>query len=73
MLSMILMCRGGILQYWWTESPVKVSVLLLEKETCKDCSRNYSAECSVQRERSKGSRGGSGNVAKATADHERQG
>ena len=51
----------------------KVSVLLPEKETCRDCSRKFSADCSVQRERSKGSRGSSGNVAKATAYYERQG
>ena len=57
-------------RYWWTESPARVSVLLPEKETCRDCSRKFSADCSVQRERSKGS---SGNVAKATAYYERQG
>ena len=60
-------------RYWWTESPARVSVLLPEKETCRDCSRKFSADCSVQRERSKGSRGSSGNVAKATAYYERQG
>nr|DAE78771.1 MAG TPA: hypothetical protein [Inoviridae sp.] len=47
--------------------------MLPEKETCRDCSRKFSADCSVQRERSKGSRGSSGNVAKATAYYERQG
>ena len=70
---MPLMCREETSRYWWTESPARVSVLLPEKETCRDCSRKFSADCSVQRERSKGSRGSSGNVAKATAYYERQG
>ena len=70
---MPLMCREETSRYWWTESPARVSVLLPEKETCRDCSRIFSADCSVQRERSKGSRGSSGNVAKATAYYERQG
>ena len=65
--------RGETSRYWWTESLVRVSVLLPEKAACKDCSRKSSADCSVQLERSKGSRGSSGNVAKATADYERQG
>ena len=51
-----LMCREETSRYWWTESPARVSVLLPEKETCRDCSRKFSADCSVQRERSKGSR-----------------
>ena len=31
--------RGNFPVNWWTESPARVSVLLPEKETCRDCSR----------------------------------
>ena len=68
-----LMCREETSRYWWTESPARVSVVVTGKETCRDCSRKFSADCSVQRERSKGSRGSSGKWRKPRHTNERQG